>query len=119
MAFFRRHVNYQLAIAGRAGLAVIQKARQEIVDSLVLSVERVIAIQGSVTLVAVLLAPEIIGACSLPHESVTIFRTLAVGALLGVLLFGTLLVTLYMTFYRLALLTAGLFAVLQVGAAWL
>jgi len=76
-------------------------------------------VQGSMTLVALFLAPQLIAAFSIPPESVYMFRTLAVGALLIVVLLGALLAMLYMVLYREALLTSAVFCVLQVGGALL
>jgi uncharacterized membrane protein len=119
VAFYRRLLGYQASIVGRATLADIEKNREEIGQSLLLSLERIFTVQGSATLVALVLAPQLISAFSIPPESVYMFRTLAVGALLNVVLLGAVLVMLYMVLYREALLTSVLFSALQVGGALL
>jgi len=118
-AFYRRCMAFNAAIMGRSGLSTLEKIRSEIQDSLSLSLERIVALQGSFTLVAMLLGPQVVTWLSLPPESLPMYRVLVVAAFLGLLFQGALLVLIYLVQYRKALIAASVFLVFQTGLTWI
>jgi uncharacterized membrane protein len=111
--FFRRCLEFSAAVMGRAGLSTLEALRKEIEASLSLSLERVVAVQGSFTLVSMLLGPQLLSWLHLPPDCLPLYRAVLVGSFFGLLFQGALLVLIYLVQYRMALAAAALFLVLQ------
>ncbi|MBI2932281.1 MAG: exopolysaccharide Pel transporter PelG [Planctomycetes bacterium] len=117
LVFFRRYAAFHSAVIGRAPLSTIRRQREEVVDSLRLSLARVALVQGAFTMASILFAPQLIKALWMPPESLYMFRAAALGAYLNVLLQGVILVMVYLALYSQAMRCVALFLAAQVAGA--
>ncbi len=118
-SFFEKYTTFFDAIRAGADLKSIQHARSEMEISLRLTLERIVLIQGPLTLVAIVAAPHLFAWLRLDPALFYIFRIAAVGALLQTMLFAVMLACLHLALYRLALGIAATYLVLCGGLSGL
>lgn len=118
-SFHDRYWSFYSSLREGADLAAIRACRREILRSFGLTVRRVIAVQGLLTLAAIVWAPEILAALRLDGVEYYVFRTACLGAFEQALLLALLLAAIHLAFYRLALaMTAVYFVVAAAVTAW-
>ena len=79
---------------------------------------RLLRVQGFITIIAIIFAPQIIQILELPPVGIRIFRLTTLGAMFHVLLLLTLLMQLYFDLRNQALATTTVFFLLNGGLAW-
>jgi uncharacterized membrane protein len=116
-SFYECYRAYFGAILGGMPLKVIDSRRNAMLENLQEGMIRLLRIQGALTLLFILFAPEIMELVELPPASVRIFRAVCLGAFFHVMLLITILMQLYFDLRKQALITAIVFLGLNSGLA--
>ncbi|MEN8151815.1 MAG: exopolysaccharide Pel transporter PelG [Planctomycetota bacterium] len=118
-SFYECYRSYFGAILSGMPLKVIDRRRGAMLDNLQEGMVRLLRIQGAITLLCILFAPEILSLIELPPSAVRIFRAVCLGAFFHVMLLITILMQLYFDLRKQALVTSVVFLVLNgVLAVW-
>jgi uncharacterized membrane protein len=118
-SFYECYRAYFGAILGGMPLKVIDARREAMLENLQEGMVRLLRIQGAITLLFILFAPEILSLMDLPHSATRIFRAVCLGAFFHVMLLITILMQLYFDLRKQALITAIIFTLLNAGfAVW-
>ncbi len=112
-SFYERYRSYYAAILAGMPLHELEQRRQEMTTSLREGAVRLVRIQGAVSLVCIVLAPQIVDVLALPEAAIRTFQLACLGAMFHVLLLITTLVLLYFDLRRTALTSCLLFLVLN------
>ncbi len=115
VAFYKRYAVFYAAITRGADLDTIMIEKTAMLDSLRLSIERLLKVQGSCTLVLVLLAPLLATALGMPADQVPLLRLCLIGAFLQVILQIVMVLMLYFDWQRPVALVCVLFLILNGG----
>jgi len=97
-SFYQYYKNYYGAIVGKKSLKSIRQQKEAMVDSIKLSILRLLKIQGSITLLAILAVPYLIDILPLNWLHLNILRIGILGAFLHVLLLLLSIALLYFEF---------------------
>jgi len=100
VSFYHKYRRFFGAIRHGAELETVRKARRQILSSFDESLRRIVALQGTVTLLVVLFAPRVLEAMGLDWVQYYIFRVACLGAFLQVLVLTLLLAALHLALYR-------------------
>jgi uncharacterized membrane protein len=103
VSFHDKYRNFYAAIREGADLGAIRACRRHVVDSFRITLDRIVAIQGPVTLLALLLAPRLLSWAGMDWVHYYTFRFMCVAALLQVLAMATMLAAIHLAFYRVAM----------------
>lgn len=117
-AFYEKYRAYYGAILAGSPLAVIERNRQRMFESLREGIVRLLRIQGAITAVVVIFAPLIVQGLELPEIATRLFRLTCLGAGFHVLLLICILMQMYFDLRRQALATSAAFLVLNGALAW-
>ena len=112
-SFYRYYKGYYGAIVGKKGLRAIRDEKTAMVNSMKLSISRLLRIQGSITVVCLLIVPYLIGPLGLNWLHLSIFRIGILGAFVHVLLLLLSIGMLYFEFRMETLVITFLFLVLN------
>lgn len=118
VSFHDRYWRFFSSVREGADLATIRRCRKEVLQSFGHTVRRIVAVQGVVTLLAVLLAPQLLEWLRLDWIQYYVFRTACVGAFLQVILLSLLLAAIHLALYRLALAMSLVYAAVGGLATW-
>ena len=97
-SFYQYYQNYYGAIVGKKSWRVICKQKQAMVDSIKLSIVRLLKIQGSISLLCILAVPHVIDFLPLNWLHLNILRVGILGAFLHVLFLVLSICLLYFEF---------------------
>jgi len=112
-SFYQYYKSYYGAIVGKKSLRVIREQKAAMVNSMRLSINRLLRIQGTLTLFALLSVPYLIKPLGLNWLHLSILRVGILGAFLHVLMLLLSIGMLYFEFRAEALLVTALFLVLN------
>lgn len=112
-AFYEHYRGYYAAITQGMPLREIVWRRQEMTRNLGEGAARLLRVQGVITLVAIVFAPQILAAVAMPEGAVRLFRIACLGAFFHVGFLIASLLLLYFDLQRQALFSTGLFLVLN------
>lgn len=112
-SFYQYYKDYYGAIVGKRGLADIMAKKEAMVDSIKLSTNRLIRIQGTISLVALLVAPYLIKPLGLNWLHLGILRIGILGAFMHVMFLTLSIGLLYFEFRKETLMITALFFVLN------
>jgi uncharacterized membrane protein len=116
-SFYECYRAYFGAILSGTPLKVIDSRREAMLENLQEGMVRLLRIQGAITLLCILFAPDLLSLFELPPAAVRIFRAVCLGAFFHVMLLITILMQLYFDLRKQALLTSVLFLALNAGFA--
>jgi uncharacterized membrane protein len=117
-SFYEKYRAYYGAILAGSPLAVIERNKTRMFESLQEGVVRLLRLQGAITAAVVIFAPLIVQVLELPEIAVRLFRLTCLGAGFHVLLLICLLMQMYFDLRRQALATSAAFLVLNGTLAW-
>jgi uncharacterized membrane protein len=118
-SFYEHYRAYYGAILGGMPLATIERKRERMFEDLRESCIRLVRVQGAITVLCIVFAPQIMDLLEMPDVSVRIFRLTALGALFHVLMLITILMQLYFDLRNQAFISSVVFLVLNASlAAW-
>ncbi len=117
-SFYEKYRAYYGAILAGSPLAVIEKNRRRMFESLQEGVVRLLRLQGAITAAVVIFAPLIVSGLELPEIAVRLFRLTCLGAGFHVLLLICILMQMYFDLRAQALATSAAFLVLNGALAW-
>ncbi|MFH0920446.1 MAG: exopolysaccharide Pel transporter PelG [Fibrobacterota bacterium] len=126
-SFYNHYRDFYGAITLRQPLSVIREKKALLVDSLNLSIQRLLRLQGVFTLALILLAPYLVNAFGLEWRQVPLLRVGLLGTFLHVLLLILTIIILYFDFRNLCLFVTALFlgtvtsftiVTIRLGYAW-
>ncbi|HEX5138528.1 MAG TPA: exopolysaccharide Pel transporter PelG [Planctomycetota bacterium] len=117
-AFYERYRAYYGAILAGSPLAVIERNRTRMFESLREGIVRLLRVQGAITAAVVIFAPLIVQGLELPEIAVRLFRLTCLGAGFHVLLLICILMQMYFDLRAHALATSATFLVLNGVLAW-
>ncbi|MFI5402124.1 MAG: exopolysaccharide Pel transporter PelG, partial [Planctomycetota bacterium] len=117
-SFYEKYRAYYGAILAGSPLAVIEKNRRRMFESLQEGVVRLLRIQGAITATVIVFAPLIVQGLELPEIAVRLFRLTCLGAGFHVLLLICILMQMYFDLRGQALATSAAFLVLNGVFAW-
>ncbi len=117
-AFYEKYRAYYGAILAGSPLAVIEKNRRRMFESLQEGVVRLLRLQGAITAAVIIFAPLIVQGLELPEIAVRLFRLTCLGAGFHVLLLICLLMQMYFDLRGQALATSATFLLLNGVLAW-
>ena len=118
-SFYEGYKNFYAAIVDKGSLAMIRRRKQEMVTSMRSSIARLLKVQGTLSLVAILLVPQVIDVLPLNWLHMNILRIGILGAFLHVLLLMLNIGLLYFEFRREAVVVTVLFLVGNFAFTWL
>lgn len=118
-SFYQQYKDYYGAIVGKRSLAAIRQQKQTMVTSMRDSIARLLKVQGTLSLIAILLVPHVIDLLPLNWLHMSILRVGILGAFLHVLLLTLNIGLLYFEFRREALILTMLFLVSNFLFSWL
>jgi len=118
-SFYANYRDFYGAIVGKRSLAAIRRQKEALVDSIKLSIGRLLKIQGVLSLFAILAVPYVIEALRLSWLHMNILRVGILGAFLHVLMLLLTICLLYFEFRVETLILTALFLVLNGGATYL
>ncbi len=98
VTFFRTYRSYYQTILKNRPLSEIKEAHRELVDKVKLTIERLIKMQGTICLLIVFLAPQIVNALQTQVLKIALVRYLAIGASFHILFYLTIIFLLYFDF---------------------
>lgn len=107
--FYERYREFFAAITQHHPLALIEKYQKALLNSAWEGLRILLVFQGTVSLVAILLAPQIFRLLAMDETQLMILRVLLLGTFFQTLLFLVIILMLYFEFFRPALLSCGLF----------
>jgi uncharacterized membrane protein len=110
-SFYECYRSYYGSILGGMPLRIIGKRRDAMFSNMQEGMIHLIRVQGAITLLFLIFAPQIIHVLELPPVGVRIFRAVCLGAFFHVMLLITVLMQLYFDLQKQALLTSVLFLV--------
>lgn len=113
-SFYQYYKNYYGAIVGKRGLGEIMERKAEMIDSIKLSTSRLIRIQGTVSLIGLLIVPYLIGPLGLNWLHLGILRVGILAAFIHVMFLLLSIGLLYFEFRKETLAITALFLVLNV-----
>ncbi len=116
-SFYEHYRSFYGSILRDFPLNAIRERRESMLADLRNGTVRILRIQGAITLLALVFAPNIIAWLKLPDAMVTTFRCCCVGAFFHVLLLITILIQLYLDLRGTALATTVTFLVANTGFA--
>ncbi len=117
-SFYEKYRAYYGAILAGSPLAVIERNKKRMFDSLQEGVVRLLRVQGAITAAVVIFAPLIVQGLELPEIAVRLFRLTCLGAGFHVLLLICILMQMYFDLRAQALATSAAFLVLNGVLAW-
>jgi len=118
-SFYGCYRAYFGAILSGMPLKVIDTRREAMLSNLQEGMVRLLRLQGAITLLFILFAPELLSLLDLPPAAVRIFRAVCLGAFFHVMLLITILMQLYFDLRKQALATSIVFLLLNTGfAVW-
>ena len=115
-SFYKFYKNFYGAIVGKKSLRVIRQQKDAMVDSIRLSIVRLLKIQGTISLFAILAVPYLIEAMRLSWLHLNILRVGILGAFLHALFLLLSICLLYFEFRLETMLLTLLFFVLNAAA---
>lgn len=117
-SFYEKYRAYYGAILAGSPLAVIEKNRRRMFESLQEGVVRLLRLQGAITAAVIIFAPLIVQGLELPEIATRLFRLTCLGAGFHVLLLICILMQMYFDLRAQALATSAAFLVLNGALAW-
>ena len=117
--FFEHYRDFYGGILQSFPLEDIQRRKAEMLEALRVGTVRILRTQGAVTLLVIVVAPQIVRWLSLPPDAVNVFRACCAGAFFHVLLLITLLILMYFDLRAASVLVTAVFFVGNVGLALL
>ena len=118
-SFYQYYRDFYGAIVGKRSLGAIRRQKEDLVDSIKLSIGRLLKIQGTLSLFAILAVPYLIDVLRLNWLHMSILRIGILGAFLHVLMLLLTICLLYFEFRLETFLLTALFLVLNFGATYL
>jgi uncharacterized membrane protein len=109
VSFHDRCRRFHAAIRQGADLATIRTERERVRESLETTLIRLVGLQGTATLIAILFAPGLLDVLGIDWVQFYAFRVACLGAFLQVLVMTLLLSMIHLAFYRSALLMMGVY----------
>ena len=116
--FYQHYRGYYAAITQSMPLREIVWRRNEMTENLWEGAARLVRIQGAITVAAILVAPQILTAVSMPEGAVQVFRVACLGAFFHVGFLITTLLLLYFDLQKEALRSSVLFLLLNAGLTY-
>lgn len=116
-SFYEHYRAYYGSILGGMPLPVIEDKRSRMFENLRESCVRLIRVQGAITILCILFAPQIMRLLEMPDVAARIFRLTALGALFHVLMLITVLMQLYFDLRAQALVSSVAFLLLNTALA--
>ena len=117
--FFEHYRTFYGGILQGFPLEEIDRRKAEMLEALRVGTVRILRTQGAITLLVIVMAPQIVQWLSLPPSSVNVFRACCAGAFFHVLLLITLLILMYFDLRAASVLVTAVFFVGNVGLALL
>ncbi len=117
--FFEAYRDFFSAIANHQPLSVIQDMQRGVVRSVRSGLEALLTVQGTITLVVVLLAPQIFNQLAFDETKLRMLRVLVLGSFLQTMLFLVVILMLYFEHYSEAVRSCVLFLVTNGVLTWL
>lgn len=108
--FYIHYRKFYLAILGKHPLSALEERRQNIVKSLKLGMGRLIVLQATLTMIALIASPNIYSFFGMTAANVGVFQIAILATFLQALLLALLIVILYFDFRADALILAAVFA---------
>ena len=108
-SFYTKYAEYYRGIEGGFSWRQLEHSRKEMNKALRLSILRLIKFQGSITLVCILLAPQLMTMTGLNPGLATMFRIALIAAFMQALLMVQIILILYFDWQRLAAVIATIF----------
>jgi uncharacterized membrane protein len=105
-SFHDKYARFFSALRGGADLRTIRRSRAEVVGSFDATMVRMAVVQGTATLGAILLAPQLLQAFRQDWISFYVFRMACLSAYLQMLSMAVLLSSIHLALYRIALAVA-------------
>ena len=112
-SFYQHYKNFYGAIVGKRSWGAIRNQKQAMVDSIKLSIVRLLKIQGSISLLAILAVPYVLDLLRLNWLLLNILRIGILGAFLHALLLVLCVVLLYFEFRLETLVLTAMFFLLN------
>lgn len=116
--FFVEYQRFYRAIGDHATLGQIRDNQRRLILSVVTGLRSVLILQSVIAVLAIFLAPQIIGATSGAYDQITIFRFGVLGALFHVFILFCLVFLQYFDMRRQALGLQCVFLATNAGATW-
>ncbi|OGW80868.1 MAG: hypothetical protein A2Z83_01430 [Omnitrophica bacterium GWA2_52_8] len=107
--FYPHYKRFYMAISAKASLGVLRRLKEAMLAGLREQMSLVVRYQGILSLIVILLAPQISGLIGIKGVQVLIFRMAVLGAYLHSLLLIILLIILYFDFQKMAAAVSVLF----------
>lgn len=109
-SFYIQYKKYFLAILNKHPLSALEERRKNIVDALKISMGRMIVLQGTITVIALFLAPKVYLYLGMTSINLGVFQIAILATFLQALLQTLLIIMLYFDFRMDALIMSALFA---------
>jgi uncharacterized membrane protein len=113
--FFSRYQRFYESVLNHSPLKKLRYYHQRIVESIVDSVRNFLVIQGSITFLAIVLAPQIYAWVGLSFIQIGMFRISCLGAFFHVLILFEMIVLSYFDSRRITMMTQILYLLLNIG----
>jgi uncharacterized membrane protein len=117
-SFYERYRAYYGAILAGSPLAVVERNRQRMFESLHEGIVRLLRLQAALTAAVIIFAPQILQLLEMPETAVRVFRLTTLGAGFHVLLLICILLQMYFDLRAHALATSVAFLLLNGALAW-
>ena len=117
--FFEHYRTFYGGILQGFPLDEIRRRKSEMLEALRVGTVRILRTQGAITLLVIVMAPQVVKWLSLPPDAVNVFRACCAGAFFHVLLLITLLILMYFDLRAAAVLVTGIFFTGNLGFALL
>ena len=112
--FYVAYQSFYARVLNKGTFPAIKRAKEAMRKSLRRGTQLLVTCQGTITILALIFAPECCKLLALPPIAVYIFRIGVLGAFLHGLLLVTLMIILYFDFKNLALITGAIFMVCNI-----
>lgn len=117
--FYDHYRAYYAKITGKAPLDIILKEKNKMAKMIVRSIRDVFVIQGGITLLCIVFAPELVEMASMNPMHIPVLRICLVGSFLLVLLSITIIVLFYFDLRRRVLVTVSVLLALNTVLSYL
>lgn len=97
-SFYKSYIGFYGAIVGKSNLPTIRKQKEDMIDTIKLSILRLLKLQGTIALVSILVVPYLIDLLPLTWLQMNILRVGILGAFLHVLFLLLSILLMYLEF---------------------